>query len=244
VTDHADLALARACADGSPEAWDRFVAEYRPRLYAAARAIAGPDRGRELADSLYAELYGLETRDGQRRSLFTYYQGRSSLMTWLRAVLAQRHVDALRAGARRAYARIGTDAAPDEDVIDPPTPPSEPDPDAPRQIAALRVAVREAIDALEPDDRLRLAWYYAHDLTLAEIARMGGEHEATVSRKLSRTRRRLRDAIERTLRDRFKLSDAELLECLGRVQDIDAGAFLEREPQIDADETRARRSAR
>jgi RNA polymerase sigma-70 factor len=228
VTDHADLALARACADGSPEAWDRFVAEYRPRLYAAARAIAGPDQGRELADSLYAELYGLETREGQRRSLFTYYQGRSSLMTWLRAVLAQRHVDALRAGTRRAFARIGSDPAPDEEVVDPPAPRSEPDPDAPRQIAALRVAVREAIDALEPDDRLRLAWYYAHDLTLAEIARMGGEHEATVSRKLARTRRRVRDAIERTLRERFKLSDAELRECLGRVQDIDAGAFLER----------------
>ena len=231
MADHPDLALARACAEGSPEAWDRFVADYRPRLYAAARAIAGPDLGRELADSLYADLYGLETRDGQRRSLFTYYQGRSSLITWLRAVLAQRHVDALRAGSRRAFARIGTDpAAPGEhdEVVDPPAPPADPDPDAPRQIAALRIAVRDAIDTLEPGDRLRLAWYYAHDLTLAEIARMGGEHEATVSRKLARTRRRLREAIERTLRERFKLTEVELRECLGRVQDIDAGAFLER----------------
>lgn len=238
MTDHADLALARACADGSPDAWDRFVAEYRPRLYAAARAIAGPDQGRELADSLYADLYGLETRDGQRRSLFTYYQGRSSLMTWLRAVLAQRHVDALRAGARRAYARIGTDSSANEEVVDPPAPAREPDPDAPRQIAALRVAVRDALEALDPDDRLRLAWYYAHDMTLAEIARIGGEHEATVSRKLARTRRRLRDAIERTLRDRYGLTEAELHECLGRVQDLDPGAFLERAPQVDADRRR------
>jgi RNA polymerase sigma-70 factor len=238
VSHHADVALARACADGSPEAWDRFVAEYRPRLYAAARAIAGPDRGRELADSLYAELYGLETREGRRRSLFTYYQGRSSLMTWLRAVLAQRHVDALRAGARRAFSRLGTDAAPGEDAIDPPAPPSEPDPDAPRQIAALTAAVRDAIDALEPDDRLRLAWYYAHDLTLAEIARTTGEHEATISRKLARTRRRLRDAIERSLRERFRLTDVEVRECLDRVQEISPGAFLERGPQIDADKRR------
>jgi RNA polymerase sigma-70 factor len=228
VSDHADLALARACAEGSPEAWDRFVAEYRHRLYAAARGIAGPDQGRELADSLYADLYGVETRAGQRRSLFTYYQGRSSLMTWLRAILAQRHVDALRANARRVFTRIGTDAAPDEAAIDPPAPPAEPDPDAPRQLAALTVAVRDAIDALAPQDRLRLAWYYAHGLTLAEIARMAGEHEATVSRKLGRTRRSLRDAIERTLRERFKLTDAELDECLGRVQEIDPGAFLER----------------
>jgi RNA polymerase sigma factor (sigma-70 family) len=163
-------------------------------------------------------------------------------MTWLRAVLAQRHVDALRAGTRRAYARVGTDSTPDEEVVDPPAPAREPDPDAPRQIAALRSAVREAIDALDSDDRLRLAWYYAHDLTLAEIARMGGEHEATVSRKLARTRRRLRDAIERTLRDRFKLTEAELGECLGRVQDIDPGSFFQREPQkmrINTDDTRS-----
>jgi RNA polymerase sigma-70 factor, ECF subfamily len=228
VPDHPDLALARACADGSPEAWDRFVAEYRPRLYAAARAIAGADVGRELADSLYADLYGLETRDGRRRSLFTYYQGRSSLMTWLRAVLAQRHVDALRIDARRAFTRIGTDAAPDEPAIDPPAPSADPDPDAPRQLAALTLAVRESIDALEPEDRLRLAWYYAHDLTLAEIARMGNEHEATVSRKLARTRRRIREEVERTLRERFKMSTAELKECLDRVQELAPGAFLER----------------
>ena len=53
-----DLALACACRDGHPEAWDHFVLSYRPELYRAARAIAG-DQGRELADSLYAELFGL-----------------------------------------------------------------------------------------------------------------------------------------------------------------------------------------
>jgi RNA polymerase sigma-70 factor (ECF subfamily) len=217
-----DVALARACADGSPEAWDRFVLEYRPRLYAAARAIAGPDHGRELADSLYAELFGLETRDGKRRSLFAYYQGRSSLMTWLRAVLAQRHVDALRAAARTRPlddASTAALAAPDLD------------PHAARRQAALNVAVREAVEALDPDDRLRLAWYYAHDLTLAEIARMSGEHEATASRKLARTRRRIREAVERTLRERFGMSDAEMRECFDRVQEVAAAPFLERGPE-------------
>jgi RNA polymerase sigma factor (sigma-70 family) len=217
-----DVALARACADGSAEAWDRFVLEYRPRLYAAARAIAGPDRGRELADSLYAELFGLETRGGKRRSLFTYYQGRSSLMTWLRAVLAQRHVDALRAEARTRPlddASTAALAAPD------------PDPHASRRQAALNVAIREAVEALDPADRLRLAWYYAHDLTLAEIARLSGEHEATASRKLARTRRRIREVVERTLRERFGMSEAEMRECFERVQEVGVAPFLERGPE-------------
>src|SRR5271155_4280335 len=52
-----DLALACACSLGSPAAWDFFVAQFRPELYRAARAIAGHGAGqdanaRELADSL------------------------------------------------------------------------------------------------------------------------------------------------------------------------------------------------
>jgi hypothetical protein len=112
-----DLALACALRRGSAPAWEEFVAGYRPVLYAAARAIvgsAGEARARELADSLYAELYGLNRaagglgegrrdspgqgpRDIGRRPLLDYFHGRSKLSTWLRTVLAQRHADALRA---------------------------------------------------------------------------------------------------------------------------------------------------
>ena len=74
--------------------------EYRPVLYRAADALDRGGGARELADSLYAELYGIKDRPGDRRSLFHYFQGRSSLATWLRAVLAQRYVDRLRAQRR------------------------------------------------------------------------------------------------------------------------------------------------
>src|SRR5271166_4989161 len=36
-----DLALACACSGGNAAAWDFFVAQFRPELYRAARAIAG-----------------------------------------------------------------------------------------------------------------------------------------------------------------------------------------------------------
>ena len=96
----ADLGLACACAAGHEAAWDHFVRELRPVLYRAADAIDPAGGARELADALYADLYGLDDRSGERRSLFRYFHGRSSLATWLRAVLVQRHVDQLRAGRR------------------------------------------------------------------------------------------------------------------------------------------------
>ena len=93
----ADLELARQCAAGDEQAWERFILEYRPVLYRAADAIDPSGGARELADSLYADLYGLRTNDSERKSLFLYFQGRSSLATWLRAVLTQRFVDRIRA---------------------------------------------------------------------------------------------------------------------------------------------------
>jgi len=88
-----DLALAAACRLGLESAWNDFVASYRSILYDAARAMARDEaRGRELADSL-ADLYGLEIRAGNRRSLLQYFDGRSSLSTWLGAVLARRFVN-------------------------------------------------------------------------------------------------------------------------------------------------------
>lgn len=54
-----DLALAAACRAGIENAWEEFVRQYRPILYSAARGIDGDEfRARELADSLYADLYG------------------------------------------------------------------------------------------------------------------------------------------------------------------------------------------
>ena len=95
-----DLALACACAEGHEAAWDHFVLEYRPVLYRSADAIDPGGGARELADSIYADLFGLQERDGERRSLLRYFHGRSSLSTWLRAVLAQRQVDRVRSTRR------------------------------------------------------------------------------------------------------------------------------------------------
>ncbi len=204
-----DLELARRCAAGEEPAWERFVLEYRPVLYRAADALDPSGSARDLADSLYAELYGMGEGGRERRSLFHYFQGRSSLATWLRAVLAQRYVDRLRARKR-------LEPLPDEDSAPPRREgrlSDPPDPERARHLGLLHQALASAVGRLDARDRLRLGCYYAQALTLAETGRLLKEHEATVSRQLARTRRALREDVERELRAEHRLSDAQVAEC-------------------------------
>src|SRR2546428_3429394 len=184
-----DLALAVACAAGHDAAWEHFVREYRSALYRSADAIDRSGGAREQADSLYADLYGLSERDGERRSLFRYYHGRSRLATWLRAVLAQRHVDRLR--AQRRVAPLPDETT--EQTAGATTPPS--DPDRPRLLTLIKDALAAALSRLSTRDRLRLGCYYAQELTPAEGGRLTAEHEATGSRELARARRALRGGL-------------------------------------------------
>jgi RNA polymerase sigma-70 factor (ECF subfamily) len=213
----ADLALACACSEGNAAAWDFFMARFRPELYRAGRAIAGESAGRELADSLYAELYGLREVAGQRKSLFDYFLGRSKLTTWLHAILAQRHVDGIRRARRTEPLEEGEAGEPSSTnsaaSLAGSTAASSPDLERNRFLAILQVVLTAALDALAPRDRLRLAYYYVEGLTLAEIGRLVGEHEATVSRKLERTRREIRKHVEGALRQEKKLSAAQLQLC-------------------------------
>ena len=50
-------------------------------------------------------------------------------------------------------------------------------------------------------------------MTLAQIGRQLGEHEATVSRKLTRIRQTLRERIDAALRDELRLGPDEIRAC-------------------------------
>jgi RNA polymerase sigma factor (sigma-70 family) len=226
----ADLALARQCAEGDEPAWERFVLEYRPILYRAADALDPSGGARDLADSLYAELYGVGRGESSssapgRRSLFHYFHGRSSLATWLRAILSQRYVDRLRAqrrleplpddeagGEREGRARAKRPLVSRE---------APPDPERAQDVARLQHALAAAVAALPPKDRLRLACYYAQGLTLADTGRLLHEHEATASRQLARTRRAIREDVERRLAA-AGLTDAQIARGFAAVAE-DAG---------------------
>jgi RNA polymerase sigma factor (sigma-70 family) len=209
-----DLALACGCAAGNEGAWEHFIRQQRPTLYRAADALDPGGGARELADGLYGELF--------ERSLFRYFHGRSSLATWLRAVLAQRHVDRMRAARRveplpddessiggAGFSRPGGGPA----AIGP----AEAGPHGDRCRELIRDALTRAVAELPPRDQLRLACYYAQELTLAETGKLLGEHEASCSRHLARTRKTLRGEIARRLRNHHGLSEAEIADCFAAV---------------------------
>ena len=177
-----DLALARACAAGSEPAWNAFLIRYRESLRRSALAIVREETAaRELADSVYAGLYGLEGPDGGRGSKLAYYDGRGSLEGWLRSVLAHQFTDRLRRERRlvslEEQVEEGHDfRAPEADA-------------APVPDQRLEAATDEALAAISAEERLLLASYYLDGRTLAEIGALLGVHESTVSRRLDRTAR-------------------------------------------------------
>ena len=183
-----DLALARACAAGSERAWEMFMARFREKLYDIGSYIARESSaGRELADSIYADLYGTRTRDGQRVSKLSSYTGRGSLEGWLRTVIAQEYVNCY----RRQKHTVSLDEE-SEDGAQFAAP--EPQPIA-KVDSRLEAATDEVLAALPPEDRLVLASYYLDGRTLAEIARMLRVHESTISRKLDKLAKALRRQI-------------------------------------------------
>src|SRR6202140_2551093 len=187
-----DLALARACAAGNERAWQVFMLRFREKLYDAGRQITRDDAsGRELADSVYAELYGTQTREGQRRSKLCSYGGRGSLSGWLRTVLAQEYVSHYRKqrrlvsldqeceeGAQFPAATAAAITAVDE---------------------RLEAAVDEALRSLPAEDRFVLASYFLDEGTLAEIARALSGHESTIRRKVEKLTKSVRKQILKSL---------------------------------------------
>src|SRR5579863_3998279 len=216
-----DLSLAAACASGQPAAWEFFVITYRGYLRGAAAAIlrckSDSVAAQDLADSLFTDLYGISASSPTKtedRSLFRYFHGRSSLKTWLRAVLAQRHIDSIRASRRFVEIDDQSTSTPDDAVpfrervtpIDSasnfPNPAHDPSPDPhrPRYLALFSDALHKSQRARDPRDRQRLRLYYADQQTLAHIGRELAEHESSVSRNLDRIRRELRASVESALR--------------------------------------------
>src|SRR6267154_4593533 len=92
-----ELVLARACAAGNERAWQDFINRYRGKLRAMALHITRDGaHASELADSLFADLYGVNARDGVRHSKLTSYTARGSLEGWLRTVMAQEFINRYR----------------------------------------------------------------------------------------------------------------------------------------------------
>jgi len=220
-----ELVLARACSTGSEAAWEVFIPRFRAALYATAcRLTRDVTAGRELADELNADLYGIPNRDGRRISKLDYYMGRGSLEGWLRTVLARRHIDRCRSRS--------SDVSLDEQVEHGVSFAQSPQMAAPVSDDRVAVAIAQTLAELNHEERFLLASYFLDQRTLADIGRQTGVHESTVSRKLDRLTGTLRKRVRRRLQSAgvHPLRCDELLREMDvRDIDVDVGANLKQE---------------
>jgi RNA polymerase sigma-70 factor (ECF subfamily) len=170
-----ELALAHACAFGRDAAWERFLNSYRSCLVQTAMSITGSATlGQDLADSLYAELFGLRETGGERRSPLASYSGRGSLLGWLRTTIVQRYRD----HHRRTYRETPLDSVE--------TPAAAPTIAIPTSLVQLTAAVSRTLKGLAAEDRFLLSAYFLDRQTLLQIAQTLHVHEATISRRIKR----------------------------------------------------------
>ena len=218
-----ELVLARACAAGNDAAWEVFLTRFRAMLYEAAYRICRNDSaGRELADELYSDLYGLPNQSGRRVCRFDYYMGRGSMEGWLRAVLSQQHINRIRSRSREVSldeqldAGIGF-AAPATDGLA-----------AAQPGDALAAAVQSSLAELAAEERFLLASWYLDRRTLADIARQLRVHESTISRRLDR----ITGALHKRIRKRLQAGGLSSRQCDERINELDV-----RDLEIDVNAT-------
>jgi len=205
-----ELTLARACADGNERAWQDFIGRYRRKLHNMALHITRDGaHAAELADSLFADLYGVNARDGARSSKLASYTGRGSLEGWLRTVMAQEFINRYRKQKRMVSLEEQTEEGVQFAAAVPEPACASDHPSEGR----LEAAVDEALAELPSEDRFTLASYYLDGRTLAEIARTLGLHESSVSRRLDRLAAGLRKRILAGLRAQG-MSHAQASEAL------------------------------
>jgi len=204
-----DLCLIIACERGDEKAWTDLVERFTPTVRSAARsASSNEDAAEDLAQSIWAELYGLRTRkDGRPASKLAYYSGRGSLAGWLRAVVAQLAVDVFRKQSKL----VQTEEDAEFDRLAQAVPAGEGQPalagiQNPEEAvstrfaqAEMRQALSKSVQELNTEDRLLVKLYYFDNLRLREAGAVLGVHEATASRRLTRIQTDLRKHVSEIL---------------------------------------------
>ena len=206
-----DLCLIVACERSDEKAWSDLVERFTATVRSAARsASSNEDAAEDLAQSIWAELYGLRAReDGRPASKLAYYSGRGSLAGWLRAVVAQLAVDTFRKQSKLVQAEEDTELdrlarnAPvgeGQAIVAGISTPEESISNRFAQ-ADLQQALNSAVQELGAEDRLLVKLYYFDNLRLREAGAVLGVHEATASRRLTRIQTDLRKRVSKFLVD-------------------------------------------
>lgn len=206
-----DLYLACACAQHHPAALRCLEERYLGDIVRAlARGPGDAAAGDELRQRLRERLLVAEGAP-----CIAAYSGRSSLQRWLRTVARNLLVDAQR---QRGAAPVALDdnAAAIEALA------SDPDPETAfikeRYRQDFYQALRDVFDALPAEQRNLIRLHHLDGLSLDRIGVLLGLHRNAVHRRLEAAREAARRRANQLLRERLRLTQAELLSLVRLVR--------------------------
>jgi RNA polymerase sigma-70 factor (ECF subfamily) len=205
----ADLALAAACVAQEPSAHAAFDAVLTEVDAAGAAVGATRDLVEEVKQLLRVQL--LVPKDGKPAGI-AGYRGKGPLRGWVRITATRELIRHKKKQARyvdadRSLDRLLTSG------IDP-------------QLEALKaeyrnefaIALREAIDVLNAEDRTLLRQQIVDDMSIDEVGVAFGVHRATAARWLNRARAALVAATHQRLAERLDLPVDQIESVIRLVQ--------------------------
>lgn len=198
-----DLYLAVACSRGDDDAWRECRERYFEYIRGFTKRFLHDRAAADVADDVIAELW--------QRGRFAQYDGRSTLRTWLGAVAAHAAINAGKVERRRTPFEPGARDRVLTGARSPATEDPTEDLETRRVFAGL---VSDALAQLDSDQKLLLLLYYEQKLTLDQMEGVLGTSKATLSRRLDRLRRSLRESIETKARVELQVSAETLRERL------------------------------
>lgn len=166
--------------DGDPDAYAPLVERYKVMVYnISLKVVKRPEDAEEIAQDSFIKAY---------RSLKSF-KGDAKFSTWLYRIVWNSSVSYLRSKKRREIDRntpqdkIGDFGRADDTEMD----------DEEQRIVALK----RATDSLPADEQMIITLYYYREASIDEIARIMNLSPSNVKVKLFRTRKKLREIVEK-----------------------------------------------
>lgn len=206
-----DLYLTLACAQSSNRAWSRFQAIYKVRIFEIAHRFCSNQMvADEVAESMMVHLY-LDDITGNPR--IQSYDGRVTLTTWLRAIIAHKVIDELDR-KHHSFDRV-------DEITELPDHLSLQRPQdfvrTNRYRAMITGALQEAFSSLEKSERLLLELLYVEELKSREVAELLDTCKSNITYHLKKVRSKMKQGVIQALKQQYSLSEEAIRECIEEI---------------------------
>jgi RNA polymerase sigma-70 factor (ECF subfamily) len=205
-----DLHLAFVARSGHAAAMGRFESQVMATLN---RVIGRVDASDAFIDEIKQRLRTkLFVSDETSPAKIAHYTGQGDLLAWVRVVAVREALDSVRAERRRALDS-------DDALMAIEASATGPDMLAFRQQykAQFSQAFRDALAALQPEQRNVLRLHYVHGLSIDKLGGVLRVHRSSAARRIAKARQDLLSGTRRLLHARLSIDRREFDQLMGLV---------------------------